>query len=101
MIDMELDELLGFDQVSKVSEGGVAQAGRLLSKLAGEVPTIKDRDGQPELEPANLLGFDQIEKASGTGVANLKVAGRLLSKMGPEIPDEPALDTDQLPGFDQ
>lgn len=99
MIDLDTDELLGFDQVSKVADADLLQAGRLLSKLAGEVPTISETEDGTDLDPEHLLGFDKMAEASEPEAFDLRTAGRLLSKTGPEIPDRPAGDPRDADGL--
>ncbi|MGE0231552.1 MAG: hypothetical protein AB7O39_11720 [Flavobacteriaceae bacterium] len=79
-VTLEMDGLLGFDQMTKAAAADISGAGRLLSKIGAP-------EAAPLIEVGDLLGFDQLPKVSSEadGADPAKTA-RLLTKIGPEIP---------------
>ncbi|MCB1474668.1 MAG: hypothetical protein H6883_14905 [Rhodobiaceae bacterium] len=82
MNDIETDCLLGFDQMAKLGSADIQSAGRLMSKIGFTENSLQS------LDISELLGFDQMRDVSSDAEdADLAKTARLLTKIGPEIPN--------------
>ena len=82
MSDIETDGLLGFDQMAKLGSADIQSAGRLMSKIGFTENSLQS------LDISELLGFDQMRDVSSDAEdADLAKTARLLTKIGPEIPN--------------